>query len=139
MNTNQLETGVAAPRPTAKVGEASPKKYRRNGGDKRGKAKDRRARKHWLLGHFGDGVEAGCVHCGEVVNFDSMEVDRISIGGPYRRDNVQPSCLTCNRDRGDQVDWVGANPQPLPDRPITGPGSYTHNGDLTPTIGREQA
>jgi len=104
-------------------------KARKRPGGERGSAKDRRARKRWILGHFGDGERALCVHCAAIVDFETMEVDRTEIGGKYVRANVQPSCQPCNRDRADDRGWVGSNPQPHPDRPIYGPGSYGHWGE----------
>ena len=94
-------------------------------------------RKLWMLGHFGDGEQAACVHCGESVSFQTMEVDRIEIGGKYVRSNVQPSCKPCNRERADDRGWVGRKPQSHPDRPIYGPGSFeASNLNSQPTRSR---
>jgi hypothetical protein len=79
----------------------------RSGGEKRGNSRDRSARKLWMLWHFGDGVQCQCVHCGCTLDYGSVEADRIVPGGSYRRDNVQPSCRTCNAQRGKNVRWVG--------------------------------
>lgn len=77
-------------------------------GDKRGNAKDRKARKIWLLspmaGFGGNGDFAPCamkidVACEEIVDYASMEVDRIfpgCLGGTYRRGNIRPACRPCN-------------------------------------------
>jgi len=73
----------------------------RNGGDKRGKAKDRRRRKERMLWVHGDGTTAPCVHCSKGLTFETIEADRIIPGGSYRFDNVQPSCRDCNIARGD--------------------------------------
>jgi len=73
----------------------------RNGGDKRGKAADRRRRKTWMLWKFGDGDIAPCTHCGKGLDFSTIEADRIIPGGCYARHNVQPSCRDCNLERGD--------------------------------------
>ena len=73
---------------------------KRNGGDKRGRAADRRKRKVYLLWKYGDGETCQCVHCGKGLTFHTMEQDRIEPGGPYRRSNVQPSCTPCNKRRG---------------------------------------
>jgi hypothetical protein len=73
----------------------------RNGGDKRGKAKDRRRRKTWMLWKFGDGTTAPCTHCTKGLDFSTIEADRIIPGGCYARHNVQPSCRDCNIKRGD--------------------------------------
>jgi len=79
----------------------------RAGGEKRGNSKDRRARKLWMLATWGDGESCPCVHCHVQVTYDTVEADRIipgSQGGSYRRDNVQPSCRSCNLERSDKVD-----------------------------------
>lgn len=73
---------------------------KRNGDDKRGKARDRRKRKTWLLWKFGDGTQAPCVHCGKGLDFQAIEQDRIIPGGSYARHNIQPSCKPCNQLRG---------------------------------------
>lgn len=78
---------------------------RRHGGDKRGSAADRRARKNWMLSHYGNGETCNCVHCGVTLSFNTVEADRIIPGGSYRRDNVQPACRGCNLDRSDNVNW----------------------------------
>lgn len=72
----------------------------RHGGDKRGSAASRRARKAYLLAHFGNGVTCPCVWCGTALTFDTVESDRIDAGGSYRRENVIPACRGCNLDRG---------------------------------------
>lgn len=76
------------------------------GDDKRGSAKDRRARKFWMLRTFGNGHSVGCVHCGTSLTFDTVQADRIQPGGSYRRENVQPACGPCNRDRSDKNAWL---------------------------------
>ena len=72
----------------------------RNGGDKRGKAADRRRRKQWMLAMFGDHNTAPCVHCGKGLDYSTIEADRIKPGGSYARTNIQPSCRPCNVRRG---------------------------------------
>lgn len=72
----------------------------RNGGDKRGKAADRRRRKSWMLAYYGDGERAKCVHCAKGLDFQTIEADRIVPGGSYARTNIQPSCRPCNIRRG---------------------------------------
>jgi 5-methylcytosine-specific restriction endonuclease McrA len=65
----------------------------------RGSAKNRRDRKHWLLDTFGDGTWADCFHCGIVLDFGTLTVDRIVpgiLGGKYTRNNIRPACMTCN-------------------------------------------
>lgn len=94
--------------------------YRRNGGDKRGNTTNRKARKWWLLspeaGHDygmgwvpfgGNGWQVYCIHgCGRLLDFDTVEADRIEPGGPYARCNVQPSCGACNKARSDNPLWI---------------------------------
>ena len=77
----------------------------RAGGEKRGNATDRRARKSWMLKAWGDGASCPCVHCGNSLDFASVEADRIVPGGSYRRDNVQPACRSCNLSRSNNVSW----------------------------------
>lgn len=79
-------------------------------GDKRGNAQQRRARRFWMLspeaGFGGNGEKVPCVHCGAMLAYDEIDVDRIVPGGSYRRDNVQPSCAFDNRSRGNKADWT---------------------------------
>lgn len=82
---------------------------RRHGGDRRGSAYDRRVRKAWLLssesGWGGDGELVPCVHCGDLLDFVTLEADKIVPGefGPgYVRTNIQPSCRACNLARSDR-------------------------------------
>jgi hypothetical protein len=79
----------------------------RAGGEKRGSAADRRARKAWMLRTWGNGETCPCVFCGRAVNFETVEADRIIPGGSYRRDNVQPACKPCNLSKSDQPNWNG--------------------------------
>lgn len=85
---------------------------KRAGGDHRGSAATRRARKNWLLGAIedrklgwapfgGNGITVPCVFCEAVLTFATVEADRIVAGGPYRRENVQPACRSCNLARSD--------------------------------------
>ena len=87
----------------------------RAGGDRRGSAASRRARKNWLLGVIkdpklgwapfgGDGTTVPCVFCGERLTFATVEADRKAPGGPYARWNVQPACRACNLARSDDGD-----------------------------------
>lgn len=78
---------------------------KRHGGDKRGSAAARRARKVWMLATWGDGEKCPCVHCGCELDFATVEADRIVPGGSYRRDNVQPACRGCNLARSDNEGW----------------------------------
>jgi 5-methylcytosine-specific restriction endonuclease McrA len=91
---------------------------KRHGGDHRGSAASRRARKHWMLSSFGDGVSCRCTHCGKSLDYNTVEADRIVPGGPYRRENVQPACRRCNLARSDDRDWSFANTM-LTVRPLT--------------------
>jgi len=118
-----------------KTSTIAPTTTKKRPGGERGKSKDRRARKNWMLGHFGDSHQAHCIHCQSLVNYETMEVDREVIGGKYIRSNVVPSCKPCNRERSDNREWVGSNPRPRPDRPIYGAGSYVHNDpESLPTL-----
>lgn len=79
-------------------------KTRLPGTDKRGSAAARRASKRHLLATYGDGTVCPCVFCGITLTFETVTRDRIipgSQGGTYRRDNLQPACLTCNSARQD--------------------------------------
>lgn len=79
----------------------------RAGGDKRGSNADRKARKHWLLSQYGDGITCNCVHCGKPLDFSTVEADRIIPGGSYRHENIQPADRHCNASRSNKLDWVG--------------------------------
>lgn len=67
--------------------------------DRRGSNRDRRARKLWMLAHWGDATTAPCFHCGSSLTYWSIESDRKIPGGPYARWNIVPSCGPCNRSR----------------------------------------
>jgi hypothetical protein len=74
-------------------------------GNQRGGSAARRARKLWLLDHFGDGEKAECAFgCGTVVSLDTITVDRFPVpgcqGGTYARGNIRPACSACNSSRG---------------------------------------
>ena len=77
----------------------------RAGGDKRGNAACRRARKHWMLSQFGNGSVCPCSHCGTELDFGTVEADRIIAGGSYCRTNVIPACRRCNVARLDKPLW----------------------------------
>jgi len=89
----------------------------RNGGDKRGKAIDRRQRKKWLLWKF----NAKCVHCQKELTFGTIEADRIIPGGSYARTNIQASCRSCNIRRGNSP----VTPYPV-SLPAHGGADYTN-------------
>ena len=72
----------------------------------RGSSYDVRARKQWLLDTFGDGTYADCSFCLMVLDFGTITSDRIipgCLGGTYRRDNIRPSCLSCNSIHGNTL------------------------------------
>lgn len=80
----------------------------RPGGERRGNNKDRRARKLWLLSHFDTDLGPDQVRCHlgisdrceGLLDYDSVTADRIEMGGSYRRENLRPSCYTCQRRQG---------------------------------------
>jgi hypothetical protein len=60
-------------------------------------------------GFGGNGETVPCVHqCGQMLDYSTVQADRIKPGGPYRRSNVQPSCAPCNKARSDNENWVPA-------------------------------
>jgi hypothetical protein len=63
-----------------------------------------------MLSQWGDGDKCPCVHCGLVLNYDSVEADRIVPGGSYCRSNVQPSCRACNLSRSNNSGWSFVSP-----------------------------
>lgn len=74
-------------------------------GNSRGGSEDRRKRKLWLLGEFGDGSQAACSFgCGATVTMANITVDRFPVpgcqGGTYARGNIRPACPSCNSSRG---------------------------------------
>jgi hypothetical protein len=78
----------------------------RAGGDKRGSAAQRRARKGYLLTLWGDGELCPCLYgCGTMLNSATLEADRIIAGGSYARTNVIPACRACNVARLDKSLW----------------------------------
>jgi len=80
----------------------------RPGGDQRGNAAARRARKGYLLTLWGDGSTVPCIYCGHSLVSATLEADRIiagSCGGSYRRENIIPACRSCNASRGDRSIW----------------------------------
>jgi hypothetical protein len=86
---------------------AAARRPARHGGDHRGSAASRRARKNWMLATWGDGVTCLCVHgCGTVLTFATVEADRRDPGGSYARHNVQPACRSCNLARSDDASWA---------------------------------
>jgi hypothetical protein len=78
----------------------------RAGGDLRGNSATRRARKGYLLTLWGNGETCSCIYgCGRVLDFATVEADRIIAGGSYRRENVIPACRACNVARLDKSLW----------------------------------
>jgi 5-methylcytosine-specific restriction endonuclease McrA len=78
----------------------------RAGGEKRGNSTDRAHRKVWMLFEFGNGEYVRCTHCGRVLDYDTVEADRIVPGGSYGHSNVQPACRKCNAERSNDVTWT---------------------------------
>ncbi len=72
---------------------------KRAGGERRGNNTDRRNRKLWMLKTFGTGKTVPCTHCEKKLTYDTVEADRVDPGGPYRRENIVPSCSLCNKKR----------------------------------------
>lgn len=97
-----------------------------------GSAKDRRARRAWLVETYradvvvflwSDGVVAAvraytnadvveevpvcrCYRCGRLLTIETLTVDRIipgCHGGTYRRNNIRPACGGCNSKTGGAV------------------------------------
>lgn len=116
---------------TAGLPADAPKKPKRHGGEKRGNSYARRARKNKMLRLYGpfcaehtteavdvtrefdksqcaacDETKCACVHCGDLLTFETVEADRIIPGGTYRWENVQPACRRCNLQRSDNADWT---------------------------------
>lgn len=79
----------------------------RRGGDARGSAADRLARRLWLLRTFGDGQRAPCAYCKAALTIETITVDRYPIpgcqGGRYTRDNIRPACKLCNSEHGGRL------------------------------------
>jgi hypothetical protein len=106
---------------------------KRAGGDKRGSAADRRARKQWMLspaaGFGGNGIEVPCaLGCGSLVTFATVEADRVVPGGSYRRANVQPACRPCNLARSDDGDLTASEVAERVAR------TFARTGRLTPAL-----
>lgn len=74
----------------------------RSGGDRRGSSYSRRRRKHKLLASFGDGEQARCTWCPEMLSFQTIEADRLVPSIGYRFSNVVPACRRCNASRQDR-------------------------------------
>lgn len=76
--------------------------------DKRGSNADRARRRSWLLATYDEDLGPGkarcylklSARCYRVVDEVSLRVDRIEMGGSYRRSNIQPSCPPCSDRQG---------------------------------------
>jgi hypothetical protein len=92
--------------------------------DPRGNSASRRARVTWMKsaesGYGGNGSVVPCVHCGTPT--ENPEADRIRPGGPYRRNNIQPSCRSCNLARTNNAAWQGPKSIPVTGRKWGFPG-----------------
>jgi hypothetical protein len=69
----------------------------------RGNARDRLARRLFLLTRDGDGTTAPCWECGTPVNIATLVVDRITpgvLGGRYVRGNIRCHCRPCSDRQG---------------------------------------
>lgn len=81
-----------------------PGKSRRSNGGERPNSYQRRARKYYLLVKHGNGETCSCFFCGQELSFATLTLDRKKPGkrgGTYAKENLLPTCLTCNCARGD--------------------------------------
>lgn len=109
------ETFLAAPTPSADDVRAHAERVSRcscrAGGDDRGKSRDRRTQKYYLLRAYGNGQVCACMWCGLRLTIATVTEDRLipgSSGGKYVRSNLGPACVVCNRSRGDVAFTVAA-------------------------------
>lgn len=76
--------------------------------DKRSNNKARKVRRAWLLTEFDTDLGPGkarchlkiSAQCARVVDEVTLSVDRIVMGGSYRRGNIQPACKPCQDRQG---------------------------------------
>jgi hypothetical protein len=76
--------------------------------DARGSTEDRRRRRTWLLATFSPDLGPNLARCElrlvdtclDVVDVVTLSVDRLTPGGPYTRDNIQPACTPCQNHQG---------------------------------------
>ncbi len=71
----------------------------------RGSPKDRRDRKKWLINTYGDGLAIPCLYCGQMLDTETLTVERLlpgSNGGRYHHPNIMPACDHCNKSRKDK-------------------------------------
>ncbi len=81
--------------------------------NERGSARQRRARKEWLVAEYGwpDPVEPSlglvcCWLCDGVMILEDVTVDRVVPGiegGRYVKGNIRPACLADNLERGGRL------------------------------------
>lgn len=85
----------------------------RAGGERRGSNRNRAARRVWMLRTFDTDLgptQARCAlklsaACVGIVDARTVTADRISPGGTYRHDNVQPACRPCQNTQGALITW----------------------------------
>lgn len=83
----------------------------RRGGDRRGSAKSRRARKRWLLATFDPELgtdQARCRlvlsdRCLGILDYATVTADRLDTSAGYTRGNTQPACAPCQNVQGAMV------------------------------------
>jgi hypothetical protein len=76
--------------------------------DRRGNAKDRARRRSWLLAEFDQDLGPGKARCHlkissqclRIVDEVTLSVDRLDMGGSYRRGRIQPACKPCQDRQG---------------------------------------
>lgn len=77
--------------------------------NERGNSKDRAARRRYLVRVYESDLGPGycrCYRCGELLDEESLTVDRIipgARGGRYTRNNIRPACAKCNSETGGKV------------------------------------
>lgn len=99
----------------------------------RGNTQDRYKRRLWLLSAFGDGATAPCSFCGDLLDVDTVTVDRHPVpgylGGSYARDNIRPACLPCNATHGGVVGSQRRNLKHYSSRPPVFSHLFTRGND----------
>lgn len=99
-----------AHKPTAAETKKQRKLYEEFGADRvesnqRGSSTQRRRSRKSLLTEFGDGTNACCAYCGVKMDDTTVTRERMypgAIGGRYRRDNLIPADIACNKSRSDK-------------------------------------
>jgi len=85
----------------------------------RGSSQERGIRRAWLVTVYGDGLNVRCFHCGVLLDVTTVSCDRIRpgvLGGTYARDNIRPSCVSCNASDGGRLGrarQLGRHVQPI--------------------------